>query len=100
MKSFVAAASTALIISFVSHRQQIAKTESVTRRLFADAELNRLLKYRAVENKCVEFSVLPTGIDARRQVGEECFVKQAPREGRIENTRIDANRNRAEGSAR
>src|SRR6195256_5277328 len=79
--------------SLLSLRQQIAKPESVTQYFLAGGETNRRLKDGTVENERMEFAVLAARIDAGRQIGEERFVEDATREGRIEDTRIYTNHN-------
>jgi len=82
-----------LHVSLLSLRQQIAKPESVTQYFFASGEMNRRLKDGTIENERMEFAVLAARIDAGRQIGEERFVEDATREGRIEDTRINTNHN-------
>ena len=78
-------------------RDQVAEDEAVALDHLAGGASDRLGEDRAGVDEGVELAVFATGIDVRRQVGEQLCVVAAPGEGAVERARVDADDYRLEG---
>src|ERR1700677_4331499 len=74
----------------VLRRLQIAKDKALALNDLAGVAGNRLGEDRAGMDEGVELAVLPAGVNARGQIGEQLLVIGTPREGGVERLRVQA----------